>query len=398
MKLEDLEIIKDWTSQFDVPDVYVVEQILSNMRFVSFEEVETWLQNSITQLLAEIQSKDGRSNVAIFPVNKPFINKFNKDKEVKQPNDSSGRIAHSLKNLERKLPTYVELTPRLTSMRDKKVRNIIFVDDFVGTGDRFIKSWRETVHPTIKSWCSRGWCKVWFVTFAAHESGLQKISHNIRSIPRQNVRVNLPIKNSFMFENGSMKAVLKKYGANLGTPKQTFGYGGLASPVVFQYGCPNNVPLIFWVRSGKKSGVNLKPLFPNRSIPTDAYGLFNKNLKSNASAQNFWDKKRYDLALNFLEDINRYDNRHYQLIMALTLLADNNDKTKINNIMLLSSTDLDEILTELKDGGVIDAAYKPTRFGHDIINRIAKKRKVSKIQKEEGNFYPSTFLGFRRET
>lgn len=193
MKLEDLEIIKDWTSQFDVPDVYIVEQILSNMRFVSFEEVEAWLQNSINELLEEIHSKDGRSNVAIFPVNKPFINKFNEDKDVKQPNDSSGRIAHSLKNLERNLPKYVELTPRLISMRQKKVKNIIFVDDFVGTGDRFIKSWRETVPSSIKSWCSRGWCKVWFVTFAAHESGLKKFHTTFEACLEQTSELIYPL-------------------------------------------------------------------------------------------------------------------------------------------------------------------------------------------------------------
>ncbi|EKY2080949.1 hypothetical protein QNX21_004148, partial [Cronobacter sakazakii] len=179
MKLEELPGIKNWLGQFSVPDVYVAEQMLSNMRFVSFEEVESWLQDSISTLLADIKSKEGKVAIAIFPVSKPFINKFNQDKDIKLPNDSAGRIAHSLKNIERNLPTYVELTPRLESMRKRKVKHIIFVDDFIGTGDRFIKSWRTTVSPSIKAWCSNGWCKIWLVSYAAHKSGINRILHNI---------------------------------------------------------------------------------------------------------------------------------------------------------------------------------------------------------------------------
>ncbi|MBZ7282115.1 hypothetical protein FMK75_28710, partial [Klebsiella oxytoca] len=94
MKLEELPFIREWISQFSTPDVYVVEQMLSNMRFVGFEEVELWLQNSVNNLLQEIITKDGKVAIALFPVSKPFINEFNKDKDIKLPNDSAGRIAH----------------------------------------------------------------------------------------------------------------------------------------------------------------------------------------------------------------------------------------------------------------------------------------------------------------
>lgn len=398
MRLEELPFIKEWISQFSIPDVYVVEQILSSMRFVGFEEVEVWLQDSINNLLQEIRLKDGKAAIALFPVSKPFINPFNKDKDIKLPNDSSGRIAHSLKNIERNLPTYVELTPRLESMRQKKVKHIIFVDDFVGTGDRFIKSWRSTVPSSIKSWSSRGWCKVWFVTFAAHESGLKKILHNVRALSDSQIKVNLRVNKSFLLQHESMRAVLKKYGAALGAPNQTFGYGGLASPIIFQYGCPNNAPLIFWLCPTKKSSVNWKPLFPNRSIPKEAYSLFDPGLIKNSIVEYFWDKRRYELALNFLENIHKFDRKKCRLIILLTLLIDGYDMQKINNIMILTSKELFDLLHELYDGGAIDQQNKVTRFGYDVINRLAKTPKKSTILPKEVNFYPSSFLGFRRET
>lgn len=398
MKLEELPFIKDWICQFAIPDVYVVEQMLSSIRFVDFEEVEAWLQQSVNDLINDIIAKDGKAAIALFPVSKPFINQFNQDKDIKRPNDSSGRIAHSLKNIERNLPAYVELTPRLESMRQQRVKHIIFIDDFVGTGDRFIKSWRSTVSSSIKSWSSRGWCKIWFITFAAHESGLKKILHNVRALSDSQIKVNLKVNKSFMLEHESMRSVLKKYGAALGSPNQTFGYGGLASPIIFQYGCPNNVPLIFWLSPTKKKKVNWKPLFPNRSIPTKAYPLFKSDLIKSSIAEYFWDQQHYKLALSFLEKIDRFDKKKCQLIMLLMLLADGHDMQKINNIMILTSNELCTLMRELCDGGAIDQQNKITRFGYDIIKRLAKTPKKGNIVQEKVNFYPSSFLGFHRET
>ncbi len=398
MRLEELPFITEWISQFSTPDVYVVEQMLSSMRFISFEETEVWLQNSINSLLKEIEAKDGRAAVALFPVSKPFINNFNVEKEVKLPNDSSGRIAHSLKNIERSLPAYVELTPRLESMRQKKVKHIIFVDDFVGTGNRFIKSWRTSVSSSIKSWISRGWCKIWFVTFVAHDSGLKKITQNIRALTDSQIKCNLRIDKSPLLQNGSMRAVLKKYGSTLGTPNQTFGYGKLASPVIFQYGCPNNVPLIFWLAPARKTGSSWKPLFVNRSIPTEAYSLFDASLMNVSIAEYFWNGRRYQLALSFLEKLNKFDKKKSQLLMLLTLLSQQYEMKKINSILLLTSDELCVLINELYEGGAIDQQNKITRFGYDIINRLAKPTKKSKLEVEVSNFYPSSFLGFHRET
>ncbi|EOC3066178.1 hypothetical protein ACINJK_003286 [Cronobacter dublinensis] len=398
MKLEELPGMKNWLAQFSVPDVYVAEQMLSNMRFVSFEEVESWLQDSISTLLADIKSKEGKVAIAIFPVSKPFINKFNQDKDIKLPNDSAGRIAHSLKNIERNLPAYVELTPRLESMRKRKVKHIIFVDDFIGTGDRFIKSWRTTVSPSIKAWCSNGWCKIWLASYAAHKSGINRILHNIHALKQPNIRTNLLIERPFFLQSQAMRDVLKKYGDNLGSGKRIYGYGGLASPIVFQYGCPNNVPLIFWLRPEGKEKKRWAPLFPNRHIPSELYSLFDINLVKSAVAENFWDKKRYQLALTFLDNIKNYDKKRYQLLLMLTLLEQSNDLSQINNVMLITSKESMNLLKELFEGGAVDQHHKITNFGCEMLSRIAKGSQKGIVEREVTNFYPSTFLGFRRET
>jgi hypothetical protein len=396
--LRDVPKISDWLSQFEVPDVYLAEHMLRRIRYVGFEEFEKWLQDSVRGLLDDIVESDGRVAVAIFPVSKPFLNVHNKDKAEKQPNDSAGRVGHSLKNLERDLPDYVELTPRVESMRQRKVKHIILVDDFVGTGDRFTKSWREMVPPSIKSWCSRGWCKVWFLAFAAHESGLKRIVRNVRPMSLQQIRVKVRIDRSFFHESADMRIVLGKYGAPLGTLRQVMGYGGLACPVVFQHGCPNNVPLIFWVRPSRASRVKWRPLFPDRSVSADVYPLFTEDLARQAVPEELWMAGHFQLALNVLEKIAKYKDKdsHY-LLLILSLLAKGHAVDKIRNMMVLAVDEFNSLLADLRDGGLIDLDNVVTRFGRDVIARVAKPERKSAVIAGETNFYPSSFLGFQRE-
>lgn len=396
MELRDLPMVRDWLSQFEVPDVYLAEHMLRRIRYVGFEEFESWLQSSVRELLQEILEKDGRVAVAIFPVEKPFIHEFNKNKDEKSPSDSAGRLAHSLKNLERDLPGYVELKPRVDSMRKQKVKHIIFVDDFVGTGDRFIKSWRTTVPASIKSWCSRGWCKVWFLTFAAHQAGLNRIIRNVRPMTLQQTRVKVPVAGSFFQETSGIRKVLGKYGAKLGSSRQVMGYGGLACPVVFQHGCPNNLPLIFWVQPSRKSRVKWRPLFPNRSVSSDVYPLFTEDLVRQAMPEELWMAGHFDFALNVLEKVDRFKESH-QLLLVLSLLVKGCDVARIQNSLVLTGAEFDALMEELRIGGLIDSKDLVTRFGFDVIARASKRVKRSVAIGGETNFYPSSFLGFQRE-
>lgn len=397
MNLKDIPKVESWLAQFEVPDLYVVEHMLRRLRYVSFEEIEAWLHEAIKGLLKEIAEKHGRVAVAIFPVEKPFIHQFNEDKEQKLPNDSAGRIAHSLKNIERDLPEYVELTPRVDSMRKRKVKHIIFVDDFVGTGKRFSDSWKTMVPPSIKSWCSRGWCKIWLISFAAHESGLKKLVHKIRPISLDQIRVNLTIDKSFLWEMASMRAVLQKYGSRLGSVGQAMGYGQLASPLIFQYGCPNNVPLMFWFRPPRASGVKWQPLFPNRSVSNDLYPLFSQDLAREALPEELWMAGHHHLALNALERISKFHESH-QLLLVLGFLAKGHSVAKVRNVMVLSHAEFDALLGELKEGGLVDSHDCVTRFGVDVLARAAKTCRINNSDIEEANFFPSSFLGFQRET
>ena len=388
--------VDNWLSQFDIADRHLAGHMLKKMRYVSFEEIETWLQNELQNLLAHIAKESGKSAVAIFPVTKPFIHQFNKSKEVKHPNDSSGRIAHSIKNLERRLPNHIELTPRPESMRARKVRHIIFVDDFIGTGDRFISSWQQVVSKSVKSWCSHGWCKIWILAFAGHESGIKRIITRVKPIESARVWINLRISKSFISENDSFVQLIEKYGQRLFDKKGVLGYGKLLSPIVFQHGCPNNVPNIFWSKASSSKG-RWKPLFPARSVPPELYPLFSGDLSKEIVADEIWMAKNYKLAVEIVDRLDHIGGEHL-LLVVLAYLGKNNDLGKIRNILVLSDEEFQELLVDLSKYGLINAQNKITCFGRDVLARFARSSKTAAQPYDNStNFYPATFLGFQRE-
>jgi hypothetical protein len=389
--------IDDWLDQFDVADKYLAEHMLRKMRYVGFEEVEHWLQQELSELISDIEKAAGQKEaIAIFPVAKPFIHEFNRDKELKPANDSSGRIAHSLKNIERRLPNHIELTPRLESMRARKVRHIIFVDDFIGTGDRFIKSWQQHVSRSVKSWCSHGWCTIWVLAFAGHEAGVKRIIKRISTIDQARVRINLSINKSFISDSANFLSLLHKYGQRFYEGSAGLGYGKLLSPIVFQYGCPNNAPSIFW-SNGQRVKNKWRPLFPGRSVPNDLYPLFKLDLSESSSPEEIWMAGNYELAVELIDRLNHFHGEH-QLLVVLALLEKNKAVDKIRNLMVMSDVEFQSILSELLKYGLVNDQHKVTGFGKDILKRSAKSAKANaKCYDANSNFYPATFLGFQRE-
>lgn len=390
----DIPRVQGWLDQFEPPHRYLAEYLVAKLRYVSLEEVEEWVQHEVRGLVGELCAGGQKPAIALFPVAKPFINEFNKDKEAKPSADSSGRIAHMLRNLERDLPNHIELSPRIESMRQRKVRHVIFVDDFVGTGSRFVKSWRKTVPRAVKSWAALGWCKVWLLSYAAHEVGLRRIERELKSVDRTRIRTNLVIDNSFIRANRSLLQLCLTGGRPSALPRMPFGYGKLCSPIVFQYGCPNNAPGILWNRENPKGAV--RPLFPNRSVSAELFELFGSDHSAASTAEDLWLSNQYRLAVRYLEDPEALDANRIELSM-LAYLARGRDLGDVRAIMVLSVADFDEKLRWLVELGLLDADYSVTRFGLDVLKRGGGKRRRKRIASAEYyDYYPSSFLGFQR--
>ena len=395
--IKEIPLIKSWIEQFDLVDRYAAELLLQSLKYVSFSEFEKSIQEQVEEVVRKIQKND-KTCVAIFPVSKNLQNKFNEDKALKSVNDSSGRIGHALKNLERKLGKRVEVSPRILSMSQKKVRHIIYVDDFIGSGKRFINFWRKDVSNSIKSWVSGGYCKIWVVSYAAHSEGLNIIVKNIKALDSSRIVRKDEIKSSSLLDNELLKNLITKYGERTNKPSATLGYGQNCSPIIFQYGCPNNSPALLWAngKSNKKSnGISTgrwEALFSERSINTSLYPLFENDFLYQTYPELLWTAGQYKLALEFCEGEYK-DAKLYNLILALS--AKKYSRNRINELLIPIKGKSKSAIEVLIQYGLIDENMNLSKFGKDVLESNRKKKKKF-VDKKYENFYPSSYLGFHR--
>ena len=84
--------------------------------------------------------------------------------------------------------------------------------------------------------------------------------------------------------------------------------------------------------------------------------------------------------------------------MVLAYIQAKKNIEKIKNILIMSEADFDQLLTDLKNYGLIDGSLQITDFGRELLIRIAKLKPIKKKNINHYKyFYPSSFLGFQRE-
>lgn len=128
---------------------------------------------------------------------------------------------------------------------------IVFVDDYVGTGDQFTKWWQTSAyahHPQELQY--------YLALVGTHRAELTVQSTGITPAFVQ-------MRKDFLDFNRADAEIFEKYGAGLFEHKGEdlpLGWGGCCSGVVFFYNTPNNVPPIFWAEQTNKRGQSWKPL------------------------------------------------------------------------------------------------------------------------------------------
>jgi hypothetical protein len=394
----------------DIPDRYIAEGMLNRLKFVGFEEFEQGVQQGINDITSSIKKMDGSStSIAVFPVSRNPEHFHNKNKEFKPANDSAGRIAHSLKNLERHYAGKIEVSPRISSMKAQKIKHIIYVDDVFGSGKRLVKFWRESVPGAVKAWVSKGWCTIWLFAYAAHEQGIQRISKELKGVDIDRIKCQIKFDRSEnLLKREPIRNILEKYSYRTKKHNVMFGYGALWSPIIFQHGCPNNTPAILWA-SGKPFIRNIEcdnsdrwnALFPERGIPTELYPLFSTDTTLERTADTLWEAGQYKLALNLidsLDDPNPKNGKRSKLILfILGMLNQNHGLDRIRSILLLSDHDFDLEIGNLINSGLVDNDLKLTKFGVDYLDRVRKQVNTKNFDYKYEVFYPSTFLGLQRD-
>jgi hypothetical protein len=141
--------------------------------------------------------------------------------------------------------------------RDEQPHTLVFIDDFIGTGESACKCFKQ-INAQCGDLLRASQLRIFFITLSGFEQGKQKIEEVLREI-NLNVRVRvcelLGEENKCFSESSSLfseilereraKTIAYRYGVTL-VPDHPLGYGECQAAIAFEDSCPNNTLPIFW--------------------------------------------------------------------------------------------------------------------------------------------------------
>ncbi|WP_410880490.1 hypothetical protein [Myroides sp. DW712] len=378
------KIVK-WLENFEKDDVKYALDILSVIEYIPFTEFMYRLESLMKELFKKIPKHD---MVIIFPYGKmgksgTLVTYPLKNTKTFKSNENRILLTHDLKFIQN--PT--------------SFKHIIFLDDFIGSGNTFIKEFNKN---DIQNFIiTNNINKLYILSVIIMNEGKNKINStfsNIEIIAEERFKLFDKLYSPFnAFTNTTLETVEKvalKYGQMIPVvPPPTsylpLGYGQSESIISFFHGTPNNTLPIIW---GNSNG-----WFP----------LFARNANTRMSEAKKMKKEiTYYLDICTKLDINlsvgtklisrRKDNRseakrllreqNHATITVLFLKDRLYENIFICQILGLTTEELQYIFYELKNKGLVSADYKTiTLEGRKILNKLKLLSKIEKIRNETAN-------------
>lgn len=364
MKLSEHQLGIEWLRQFDPREVHAARLFLDSLKLVSFDECEV----AVSKMVEDIYS-----------TTEGAIGLFTIDKKIIDPSSAPGsedRLAHLMRNLERQFRDRILIRPTVAEMRERKVKHIIFIDDFVGSGQRVLGFWKAWASKTVKSWLSNGTCTLWLAGYAIHESGLKKILQRITYLKEVRIRFEVQLRDKGRYWPPAIRDFCETNGARTGLKHWPLGYGDLMCPLVFQHGCPDNCAAILW-----SSGVDFSALFPGRGIPLAIYPCFGDVSDHGRNPELLWRTGQFQLALALINDMaaGGHGSEYVALLTILGLLLRGVAPENLSSLLTLERSKVETYLRQAQELGLLGPAFDVTPFGKDLVAR-SKKSFIAPMQ------------------
>lgn len=162
---------------------------------------------------------------------------------------------------------YMELHEFLTTRIPSKIKTIILLDDFLGTGNQALATWEKEISKNsfkrISSTCPK--LKFIYLVLVAYRTGREKFERasRIKVITGEELDERFKCFSPFsvIFKNDKEREIAKNIMFNKGRflfHKHPLGYGNLQLCVAFDHNTPNNSLPVIWKRIDDGSWI---PLF-----------------------------------------------------------------------------------------------------------------------------------------
>jgi hypothetical protein len=396
MTLDEFELGKAWLKQFPFVDREIGRQLLRSLRLVSHTQFATGVGDVISQLLKDV----GQENLALFNVVETPTEE-DPDKSPKRIAGSSADLVRNMnENLARLYGPRVQAHPTVRSMRAQRIRNVVLVEDFVGTGKRLGTYMRDVMDGTLKSWISYKWTKLWIVSYGGLETGVRAVMRKGYGLTENRIRLATPAQKTGQFFTPLMRDFCKRFAERTERGHIPLGFGNGAVGMIFEHSCPNNAPVILWSK-----GYRYQPLFPSRGIPVELKSAFSQE-DVNRPSNVLWDASQYRLALAMLHESNFERNKGSQWRLLLMLGLASRAGWEDSRIAGILGIPIAVVQTQRFGAyrlGVLDVqTHELTPFGRGLLERIRAASRKEREQRKRTQrslgetYYPLSCAGLVR--
>ncbi|GEM_PF-1027938 len=309
------------------------------------------------------------------------------DRNDKQDIGSEGTMATTVSSLARAYPNQVAMNPSADSIRTMRIRHIVIVTDFIGSGDR-AKSMMDSLWSvrSIRSWRSSRLIKISVLAYSSTITGSSEI-RNHRCKPNVDVVVDCPTIDDLGTDADDARELCYRL-----APQQNLylGYGQSGALIAFEHSCPNNAPSIFLHQKAAPASRKWIPLFKSR-VTRDVFGQSRKASKL--------DQDRLALeTLRFQSIANSarfLRSKEVQRNLILLLASLSRGRSRAHDVSIatgLSLFELERARDKAIADGLSDTNDRLTRQGHRLLIDLVRLARARIEEKRADMSYHPTQL------
>lgn len=188
---------------------------------------------------------------------------------------SEGHLASIITGIVRSDKRKFLSQPDIPTMRQRRCRIIVLVDDLIGSGKRTSEYIQMLMKkPSLRSWVSLGYTRIQVIAFASLARGSDRVERlncrpRVCSVIECPTFMRLPWKQE---RRNAVSFLAQTYAPRTSWSRYPLGFDGCMTSLVFEHGCPNNAPPILWAEGCKHHAWH--PLFPNRAFTQQVPSVF----------------------------------------------------------------------------------------------------------------------------
>lgn len=392
-----------WLGNFNPEDKSIARLLLDSLRVVSASEIRSGLTRLLieqmdaaepgvpTLLLPVRDTSDFATDTKGVPV---AYRDFDPALKMSSEPGSEGIIANICRDIRRdhsKKKFVFAASSGLETLRNKRIRRIVFVSDYAGSGQQVLSYIRSFLRsPTIRSWRSYGWTTIDVFLFAISrsarilimKSGLVDNLHFVETAQHFSTA---------KWSESELERVIALCRQYASKPTNALGWKDSRGLFVLQHTVPNNLPIVLLQTSGPsyQNDGQWSPMFPKRSIsPQLQVQLSGYNpAVTTGPLEDMGDAKP---SLTSPTHIN-------PLLFALlgALVSGSRIRPVLLENLSVSIFQLEAMITTLIKLQLIDDSLRPTDLGRTELRRAGySPRKVTfRLAERSDPYYPQQLRG-----